>query len=56
MAEFEIYKSGNGYRWRLKAANGEVVAVGEEYATKDAAKKGCEVVRRLAGEAKIVEI
>jgi len=28
-AKFEIYKSGTQYRWRLKAANGEIVASGE---------------------------
>lgn len=56
MAKFEVYKSTNGYRWRLKAGNGEVVATGEEYSTKDAATRGCEAVARAAAEADIVEV
>ena len=55
MPKFEIYKSKNGYRWRLKAGNGEVVATGEEYSSKDSAIKGCEAVARAAKEAEIVE-
>ena len=56
MAKFEVYKSKNGYRWRLKAGNGEVVATGEEYSSKDAAMKGCEAVARAAMNATIVEV
>lgn len=55
MAKFEVYQSGKGYRWRLKAGNGEVVATGEEYSTKDGAKRGCEAVQRAAAEAEIVD-
>lgn len=55
MAKFEVYESKNGYRWRLKAGNGEIVATGEEYSTKDGAKKGCEAVQRAAAEAEIVD-
>lgn len=56
MAKFEVYQSGNGYRWRLKAGNGEVVATGEEYTTKDGAIKGCEAATRAASTAEIVVI
>lgn len=56
MAKFEVYESANGYRWRLKAGNGEVVATGEEYASKDGAVRGCEAVARAAAEADIVEV
>lgn len=55
MAKFELYESGKGYRWRLKAGNGEVIATSEEYTTKDAAKRGCEAVVRAANDAEIVE-
>ena len=55
MSKFEIYESKNGYRWRLKAGNGEVVATGEEYDSKAGAKKGCESVKRAAADAEIVE-
>ncbi|MFJ4263127.1 YegP family protein [Paenarthrobacter nicotinovorans] len=48
--KFEIYKdSSGGYRFRLKAANGEVIATGESYTTKAAAKKGIESVKTNAG-------
>lgn len=55
MSKFEVYHSKNGYRWRLKASNGEIVAIGEEYTTHNAAKKGCEAVMRAALDADIVE-
>lgn len=56
MSKFEIYESGNGYRWRLKAGNGEIVATGQEYTTKDAAKQGCDAVQRAAADAEIIEL
>ncbi len=56
MSKFEVYKSKNGYRWRLKAGNGEIVATGEEYTTKDGAVKGCESVARAAIEAEVVVV
>lgn len=56
MSKFEVYASANGYRWRLKAGNGEIVATGEEYASKDSAMQGCQSVVRAASEAEIVEV
>jgi uncharacterized protein YegP (UPF0339 family) len=56
MSKFEVYQSHNGYRWRLKASNGEIVATGEEYTTHSAAKKGCEAVTRAAVDADIIEV
>jgi len=56
MSKFEVYETKNGYRWRLKAGNGEVVATGEEYDSKAGAKKGCEAVQRAAADADIVEV
>lgn len=55
-AKFEVYedKSG-GFRFRLKAANGEVVATGESYSTRAAARQGCESVQRAAAAAEIVD-
>lgn len=36
MPKFEIYQDTAGkFRFRLKAANGEVIAVGEAYESKD---------------------
>lgn len=53
-AKFEIYKDSKGeYRFRLKAANGEIVATGESYTTKSGVKDGIEAVKRAAAGATI---
>ena len=55
--KFEVYEDKSGqWRFRLKAGNGEIVASGESYPTKDGARKGCEAVQRAAGGAKIEEV
>lgn len=54
--KFEVYEDRSGkFRFRLKATNGQVVAVGEAYESKAAAKKGCESVQRAAEGAEVVE-
>jgi uncharacterized protein YegP (UPF0339 family) len=54
--KFEVYEDRAGqFRFRLKASNGQVVAIGEAYETKAAALKGCESVQRAADGAPIVE-
>jgi uncharacterized protein YegP (UPF0339 family) len=55
-AKFEVYPSGNQYRFRLKAANGEIVASGEAYQTRQGAHDGCEAVRRAAAAATIEDV
>jgi uncharacterized protein YegP (UPF0339 family) len=53
---FEWYKDKAGkYRFRLKAANGEIIAVSEGYASKDGCVNGIESVKKNAPIAKIVE-
>ena len=53
---FEWYKDKAGkYRFRLRAANGEIIAVGESYASKDGLVGGIESVKKNAAIAKIVE-
>jgi uncharacterized protein YegP (UPF0339 family) len=55
--KFEIYKDRSGeYRFRLKAANGEIVASGESYPTKQGAHRGVEAVQRAAAGAEVVDI
>ena len=55
--KFEVYKDRAGkFRFRLKASNGQVVATGEAYETKAAAKKGCESVLRAATGAPVEEV
>jgi len=53
---FELYEDGAGkYRFRLKASNGQVIAVGEDYETKAAALNGIASVQKNAPEAKVVD-
>ena len=54
--KFEVYADKAGkFRFRLKAKNGQVVAVGEAYETKKACLAGVASVRKNAPAAKIVE-
>lgn len=53
---FEWYKDKAGkYRFRLKAANGEIIAVSESYASKEGCTGGIESIKNNASKAKIVE-
>jgi uncharacterized protein YegP (UPF0339 family) len=55
-AKFEIYEDAKGeFRFRLKAGNGEIVATGESYKTKDGVLKGVDAVKRAAAEAEVSE-
>ncbi|MBA7597745.1 hypothetical protein ES703_04751 [subsurface metagenome] len=59
MAEpkFEVYKDEKGeYRFRLRAPNGEIIAVGEAYASKAGCMNGIESVKENAPKAKIVDL
>lgn len=55
-ARFEVYESSGQYRFRLKAANGEIVASGEAYESKSGAHEGCEAVKRAAAAATIEDV
>jgi uncharacterized protein YegP (UPF0339 family) len=53
---FEWYKDKAGkFRFRLKAANGEVIATSEGYNSKDGCVSGIESVKKNAPIAKVVE-
>ncbi len=55
--KFEVYMDNSGkYRFRLKASNGQIIASGQGYATKDSCLNGIESVRRNAPEAPVVEV
>lgn len=46
-SKFEVYKDAAGkFRWRLKAPNGEILAVSEAYESKIACANSIEAVRR----------
>ena len=36
---FEVYRAEDGWRWRLKAANGRIVATGEAHSRKRDAER-----------------
>jgi uncharacterized protein YegP (UPF0339 family) len=53
--KFEIYRdAAKKYRWRLKAANGEILATaGQGYQSKESAKRGVASVKAGAGNGKL---
>ncbi|WP_448238779.1 YegP family protein [Microbacterium paulum] len=55
--KFELYNDKAGkWRFRLKAGNGQVIAVGEAYESKAAAQNGIESVKKNAPNATVVEV
>ncbi len=46
--KFEILKSASGYRFNLKAGNGEIVLSSENYESESAAREGAESVKNNA--------
>ena len=57
MCKFEIYEGRDGqYYFRLKAANGEIIAQSEGYTTKQNARNGVQAVQKCAPSASIVEL
>jgi uncharacterized protein YegP (UPF0339 family) len=49
MMRFELYKSSGKFRWRLVAANGEVIAQGQGYTRKEKALEAIDLVRQARG-------
>lgn len=45
---FEVYRAKDGYRWRLKAANGRIVATGEAHPRKADAVRAAAALSGLA--------
>ena len=53
--KYELYKDKGGeFRFRLKASNGEIIAVSEGYKAKASAKNGIASIGRNAPEAPVV--
>jgi uncharacterized protein YegP (UPF0339 family) len=49
VGEFEMYKDSAGqFRWRLRAPNGEIIAQGEGYASKQGCQSGIDAVKKYA--------
>ncbi len=56
-AKFEIYKDASDqFRFRLRAANNEIIAVSEAYTTKAGCQNGIESVRTNAPIAEIEDL
>ncbi len=54
--KYELYTDKAGeFRFRLKAANGQIIAVSEGYKAKKSALNGIDSIQRNAPEAEIVE-
>lgn len=55
--KFELYTDAGGkYRFRLKAGNGEIIAVSEAYNSKASAENGIASVRTNAPTAEVIEL
>jgi uncharacterized protein YegP (UPF0339 family) len=55
--KFELYKDANAkFRFRLKAGNGEIIAVCEAYDSKASAKNGIASVQKNAPDATVVDL
>ena len=46
--KFEVYAAADGYRWRLKASNGRIVATGEAHTRKADAIRAAAALSGLA--------
>ena len=54
--KFELYEDKAGqYRFRLKARNGQIIAVSEGYKTKASCENGIDSVKKNAPDAEVVE-
>lgn len=57
MAKFEIFLDRlEQYRWRFKAANGEIVAVSEGYVRKQSAIDAVLLIQKLAPTAQAFDL
>jgi uncharacterized protein YegP (UPF0339 family) len=57
VGKFEVYHDKAGeYRFRLKAANGQIIAVSQAYKSRAACMKGVESVKANAAAAPVEEL
>ena len=52
---FEVYRSRDGWRWRLRARNGRVIATGESHTRERDALRAAVTVAKTAGDAMVVK-
>lgn len=53
---FEVVEAGGEYRWRLRDAQGELVAQSQGYIWKSAALDAIELVRSVIAGAEVVDL
>jgi uncharacterized protein YegP (UPF0339 family) len=56
MGKFVIRQTNTGYKFDLKASNGEVIATSEIYTTIAACRKGVESVAKIAADANFADL
>ncbi|HWQ49583.1 MAG TPA: DUF1508 domain-containing protein [Methanosarcina sp.] len=55
MSKFEVYADeAGGYHFRLRARNGQIIAVSQSYKSKEGCLKGIQSVKSIAADARIV--
>jgi uncharacterized protein len=53
---FELYRSGIEWRWRLRAANGEIIASGEGYSQREDCIHAVRLLMDTTRQTKFVEV
>ena len=56
MGKFVIRQTNTGYKFDLKATNGEVIATSEVYTTIAACRKGAQSVANIAADANLADL
>jgi uncharacterized protein YegP (UPF0339 family) len=52
IARYEVFKDEGGeWRWRLQAANGEIIAQSEGYTRREDAERGLTTAKEVSAEA-----
>ncbi len=54
LGKFEIYPEEDGFKYRLKANNGEILVVSSSYSTREGAHKGIETFRKNVDEGELL--
>jgi uncharacterized protein len=55
-AQFEVYKDSRGYFWRLKAADGVLIASSDRYYSERGAKRAIDLIKANAPIATVVPL
>jgi len=55
--KFEVYEDKGGkFRFRLKAGNGQVIATGQGYTSKESCLNGIDSIRKNSPDAPVVDV